>query len=221
MGYTSESSGSNIKKLQDRIATLPHQPKTLSVKANLSTVEGSKKLIDELTQWTDGSLKLDILVNNAGLEVVKPLGKISVEDYDAVYNLNVRGALLLTQAVLPFLNPNSRVINLTSVGARTGFKELSLYCSSKAAVEGLTRCWAAELGVNGTTVNAVAPGPVQSDMLDNIPADIVKMQKDNTPIQNRLGTVQEVSNIVAWLASPSSSWVTGQVICASGGWAMY
>ena len=184
-------------------------------------MEGSKKLIDELTQWTDGSLKLDILVNNAGLEVVKPLGKISVEDYDAVYNLNVRGAILLTQAVLPFLNPNSRVINLTSVGARTGFKELSLYCSSKAAVEGLTRCWAAELGVNGTTVNAVAPGPVQSDMLDNIPADIVKMQKDNTPIQNRLGTVQEVSNIVAWLASPSSSWVTGQVICASGGWAMY
>lgn len=192
---------------------------THAIKADLSTVEGPTEFINGLRQWAGDFLKLDILVNNAGLERVKPLGRIEVEDYEAVYNLNVRGAILLTQAILPLLNPNSRIINLTSVGARAGFKELSLYCSSKAAVEGLTRCWAAELGVNGTTVNAVGPGPVQSEMLDNIPADIVKRQKETTPVGNRLGTVEEVSNIVAWLAGPSSSWVTGQVISASGGWA--
>lgn len=87
--------------------------------------------------------------------------------------------------------------------------------------EGLTRCWAAELGGNGTTVNVVSPGPVQSEMLDNIPKEIVQMQKQQTPVQNRLGTIEEIADVVAWLAGPSSAWITGQTISASGGWAMY
>lgn len=88
-------------------------------------------------------------------------------------------------------------------------------------MEGLTRCWAAELGKNGTTVNAVNPGPVQSEMLDNIPKDIVDMQKAQTPLQNRVGTVEEVAAVVCWLSGEDSRWVTGQTINASGGWTMY
>lgn len=185
-------------------------------------MEGPKDIIDELLQWASGgNPKVDILVNNAGLERVKSLSELTVDDYNAVYDLNVRGTILLTQAVLPYLNPNSRIINISSVGARAGFKQLSLYCSSKAALETLTRCWAAELGENGTTVNAVSPGPVQSEMLENIPKDIVDMQKAQTPIQNRLGTVEEIADVVAFLAGPASGWITGQTISASGGWAMY
>ncbi|KAL2210705.1 NAD(P)-binding protein [Sarocladium strictum] len=164
---------------------------------------------------------MDILVNNAGTEVVKRLEDIQVSDYEKVYNINIRGPILLTQAIIPRLNPNSRIINIGSVGARAGMPGLGLYCSSKAALEGLTRCWAAELGGNGTTVNQVNPGPVQSDMLDNIPKEIVEMQKKNTPIENRLGTPEEVAKVVSWLASPQSSWITGQSLSASGGWAMY
>jgi 3-oxoacyl-[acyl-carrier protein] reductase len=85
----------------------------------------------------------------------------------------------------------------------------------------LTRCWAAELGHNGTTVNAVNPGPVESEMLANIPKDIVEGQKNATPIENRLGTVEEVAAVVGWLAGSESRWVTGQTISASGGWAIY
>jgi 3-oxoacyl-[acyl-carrier protein] reductase len=166
-------------------------------------------------------LKIDILVNNAGVEVVKGLGNITPEDYSKVYDLNVRGTILMTQAVLPYLPPRGRIINISSVGSRAGFKDLSLYCSSKAAIEGLTRCWAAELGHNGTTVNAVNPGPVESEMLANIPKDIVEGQKKATPIENRLGTVEEVAAVVGWLAGNESRWVTGQTISASGGWAMY
>lgn len=153
--------------------------------------------------------------------MVKPLGSITPSDFAYVYDLNVRGALLITQAILPYLAPNGRIINISSVGSRAGFKELGLYCSSKAALEGLTRCWAAELGKNGTTVNAVNPGPVQSEMLDNIPKDIVDMQKAQTPLQNRVGTVEEVAAVVCWLAGEDSRWVTGQTINASGGWTMY
>lgn len=96
-----------------------------------------------------------------------------------------------------------------------------MYCSSKAALEGLTRCWAAELGLYGTTVNAVAPGPVESDMLANIPKEIVQRQKDATPVQKRVGTPREITEVVVWLAGEHSSWVSGQVVNASGGWTMY
>jgi 3-oxoacyl-[acyl-carrier protein] reductase len=92
--------------------------------------------------------------------VVKALGDITPEDFAKVYDCNVQGTMLMTQAVLPYLAPGGRIINISSVGARAGFKDMGLYCSSKAAIEGFTRCWAAELGKNGTTVNAVSPGPV-------------------------------------------------------------
>lgn len=187
----------------------------------MSTVEGPQQIIDQLLEATGHKLAVNILVNNAGVERVKSLAELSVDDYDTVFNLNVRGVILMTQAVLPYLQPKGRVINISSVGARQGFKNLGLYCASKAAVEGLTRVWAAELGHNGTTVNAVNPGPVQTELLDNIPKEIIDMQKQLTAVENRLGLPQEVSDIVSWLAGDESGWVSGQAISASGGYAMY
>jgi 3-oxoacyl-[acyl-carrier protein] reductase len=207
-----------------RLGDLTKRPKVLYVPGYISKVEDPEKIIGGCKAWRSFSgteLKIDILVNNAGVEVVKGLGSITTEDYNKVYDLNVRGTILMTQAVLPYLPPGGRIINISSVGSRAGFKDLSLYCSSKAAIEGLTRCWAAELGHNGTTVNAVNPGPVESEMLANIPKDIVEGQKQATPIENRLGTVEEVAAVVGWLAGSESRWVTGQTISASGGWAMY
>ena len=98
---------------------------------------------------------------------------------------------------------------------------MSVYCSSKTAMEGMTRCWAWELGREKHTVNAVNPGPVPSDMLQSLPLEVIEKQKANTPIENRVGTVDDIAQIVAWLASEESRWVTGQVIAASGGCAMY
>lgn len=194
-----------------------------SCQTDLSSVDASKTIINTLDDWLGPNGHVNIIVNNAGVEVVKSLGEITPEDYAKVYDLNVRAPLMLTQALLPRLDPkgNNRIINIGSVGSRKGFAKLGLYCSSKAALEGLTRCWAAELGANGTTVNQVNPGPVQSEMLDNIPKEIVDLQKMQTPLENRLGTVEEIARIVTWLASPESSWVTGQIISASGGLEMY
>jgi 3-oxoacyl-[acyl-carrier protein] reductase len=202
----------------------PNRPEIFTVVGDISKVEGPEGVIEyckALRSSSGTELKIDILVNNAGVEVLRGLRDITTEDYDKAYDLNVRGTILMTQAVLPYLPPGGRIINISSVGSRAGFKDLSLYCSSKAAVEGLTRCWAAELGHNGTTVNAVNPGPVESEMLAKIPEDIVEGQKKATPIENRLGTVEEVAAVVAWLAGSESRWVTGQSISASGGWAMY
>lgn len=127
----------------------------------------------------------------------------------------------MSKEVLPYLRTPGRIINVSSVGARLGLKELSLYCSSKAAVEGMTRCFAAELGHQGHTVNAVNPGPVQTDVLDGIPEEIVEMQKKSTPIENRLGTTDDIAQIVGFLSEESSRWITGQAISASGVFSMY
>ncbi|KAK1754295.1 3-ketoacyl-acyl carrier protein reductase [Echria macrotheca] len=220
--YTSDSSSSKVEQLVSQISQLPGNPSARGCKVDLSSIDGPQIVLAELEAWLGADSRIHILVNNAGTEVVRPLADVTVADYEKVYNLNVRGPLLLTQALLPrFSESNNRIINIGSVGGRAGFKALSLYCSSKAALEGFTRCWAHELGGNGTTVNQVNPGPVQTDMLDNIPKGIVEMQKQQTPVENRVGTVDEIAKIVAWLASPSSSWISGQVISASGGWAMY
>ncbi|KAM7183471.1 3-ketoacyl-acyl carrier protein reductase [Rhypophila sp. PSN 637] len=225
--YTSDSSTELVNKMMDKIHSMDIpsniQARPWGCKVNLGNSTAPDKILSELDEWLGPNSHVNILVNNAGVEVVKPLGEISPEDYAKVYDLNVRAPLLLTQALLPRFDRDgqNRIINIGSVGARKGFPKLGLYCSSKAALEGLTRCWAAELGGNGTTVNQINPGPVQSEMLENIPKEIVDLQKMQTPLQNRLGTPEEVASVVAWLASDESSWITGQVISASGGLEMY
>ena len=208
-----------MNALVDQIHAFGNGSLAVKIQADLREPFSSKHIVDETIKAFGGSI--DILVNNAGAEVVKPLSDVSVEDFSFVYDLNVRGPMLMTQAVLPHLRAPGRIINISSVGARYGFKELSLYCSSKSALEGLTRCWAAELGAAGHTVNAVNPGPVQTQLLDKIPKDYIAMQKAQTPVENRLGTVDDIAQIVAWLASEGSRWISGQVLSASGGWAMY
>jgi 3-oxoacyl-[acyl-carrier protein] reductase len=219
--YTSPSSERLVKELSEKIASLDPASQCIGVKSDLKE-ECSPAMIVREAVAAFGP-QIDILVNNAGMEVVKPYTDITPSDFDSIFYLNVRAPLLLLQAVKPYL-PSSgggRIINISSVGARCGFKKLSLYCASKAALEGLTRSWAAELGAGGHTVNAVNPGPVQSELLDNIPKDIVETQKKQTPAGNRLGELDDVAQIVAWLASEESRWITGQALSASGGLEMY
>ena len=93
--------------------------------------------------------------------------------------------------------------------------------ASKAALEGFTRNWAAELGAKGTTVNAVNPGPVPSDMMNNLEKEVIEKLTEVTPVENRVGQPEEIARICAFLAEDRSSWVSGQCIAASGGFQMY
>jgi 3-oxoacyl-[acyl-carrier protein] reductase len=217
--YTSPRSEKAVDVLAERIASFQNGASILKLRADLRDPSAPNQIVQETLQVFGSDI--DILVNNAGVELVKALQDISSEDFSFVYDLNVRGPLLMTQAVVPYLRAPGRIINISSVGARYGFKDLSVYCSSKAALEGLTRCWASELGSAGHTVNSVNPGPVQTALMDNIPKDYIEMQKAQTPVQQRIGTVDDIAQVVAWLASDESRWVSGQVISASGGWAMY
>ncbi|POS68634.1 3-oxoacyl-(acyl-carrier-protein) reductase [Diaporthe helianthi] len=221
LGYTSDSSAAKVSDVLKRIQTLPHEAKAHAIKANLGQLDGPDNFVAQLRSLIGGDPKIDILVNNAGMGGKASLADITPKQYDDIFNVNVRGLLLLTVAIRPFIQPHGRIINLSSIVARFGLVDCSVYTASKAAVEGLTRSWAAELGNNGTTVNAVSPGPVPSDMLDSgMDEQMINFLKAQTPIENRIATQEEIPNIVAWLASPAASWVTGQCINASGGFQM-
>lgn len=208
-----------MDELIEKIEELNNGSKAVKVQADLRQVQAPDNIVAATRQ--EFGKHIDILVNNAGCELVKSLDSVTPEDFSYVYDLNVRAVLLISKAILPYLRAPGRIINVSSVGARSGFKDLSIYCSSKAAVEGLTRCMAAELGPKGHTVNAINPGPVQTDLLNGIPKEIVEMQKTMTPAENRLGTTDDIAQIVGFLAEEGSRWITGQAISASGGFSMY
>ncbi|KAJ5191013.1 cyclin-dependent protein kinase phoss [Penicillium cinerascens] len=167
----------------ERLPSEPEPSENLAGHANLSTTTGAQEVISQLkTYFGSDDLHIHILVNNAATEVVSNMQSVTLENYNKVFDLNVRGLMLMTQVAHPYLAPKGRIISLSSVGARAGFKGVSLYSASKAAVESFTRTWASELGGDGTT--------------------------------------EEIASIVGGLAGPDASWVSGQVISASGGWSM-
>ena len=216
--YTSASSEKAVNDLILQIQSLNNGAEAIGCRTDLGKLEAPKVIIEATT--SKYGPHIDILVNNAGMEKVVPFKDLTVDDYTQVFDLNVRAVLFLTQAVLPHLRKPGRVINISSVGARAGFAQLTTYCASKAAMEGFTRSLAKEIGPDGHTVNAIEPGPVETEMIEKIPKEIVDMQKRDTPMENRLATVEEIAVIVAWIAEEQSRWITGQTISASGGWSM-
>ena len=111
-----------------------------AIKSDLSTLEGPAYLVNETTNRT--GRKIDILVNNAGVAIMQPLKDITIQQWNTQVNLNARGVLLLTQAVLPHLARNSRIVSLSSVGARQGYVGSTIYNGTKSMIESFTRCWA-------------------------------------------------------------------------------
>ncbi|KAK5946105.1 hypothetical protein PMZ80_000245 [Knufia obscura] len=217
--YTSESSKTKCQTLASQVSKMSNGAKLVHIRADASNQGSAVRVVEKST--TAFGDHIDILVNNAAIEIDRAITETTKEDFDKVFHTNVLGPLLMTKAVIPHLRAPGRIINISSVGARVGYAKLALYSSSKSALEGLTRSFAAELGHDGTTVNAIAPGPVESDMLDQIPDEIKIPQRDATAVQKRFGEAQEIANAVAYLAGPDSSWVSGQVLNLSGGWTMY
>ncbi|KAF7591208.1 hypothetical protein BBP40_001867 [Aspergillus hancockii] len=164
---------------------------------------------------------IDILVNNAGLGDNKPLEEVTLESYTKLMDINVRAVVFMTLAVLPYISRGGRIINLSSISARGGYPTQSVYAASKAAVEGLTRAWATELGHKyGVTVNAVNPGPVDTDMYQAAgPVHLARMEEQNkkAPAGQRCGTPDDITDTITFLTEERSRWVTGDVICANGG----
>jgi len=219
LAYTSPRSLELTERIASYIKSLDNGSDATIVQADLSSVDAPEKIVSATLSAFGPDI--DILVNNAGVLLNRPITSTTAEDYAAIFDVNVRAPLLMTKAAVPHLRAPGRIINMSSVGARSGFANLALYTASKAALEGMTRSLAHELGDQGHTVNAVAPGPTESEMLDDVPKDIVAAQLKQTAVQHRVGTVDDIARIVAWIAGEDSRWVSGQTISASGGFSLY
>lgn len=164
---------------------------------------------------------IDILVNNAGLGQNRPLEDVTVDEYERLMSINVRAVIFMTQKVLPYISRGGRMVNLSSISARGGYATQTVYAATKAAVEGLTRVWATEFGHKyGVTVNAVNPGPVDTDMYRAAgPVHLKRMEEQNkkVPAAPRCGTPEDIAHIILFLCEERSRWITGDVICANGG----
>jgi 3-oxoacyl-[acyl-carrier protein] reductase len=160
--------------------------------------------------------KLDILVNNAGTAIPKPFEDTTLEEMDHVINLNIRGVFVTTQAALRHMNDDGRIIMIGScVGERNLTPGLAAYAATKGAVKMFAQSLAREVGSRRITVNNVQPGPIDTD-LNPASGDWATPQKSVTAL-NRYGTVDEVAELVAFVAGPESSYITGTNLTVDGG----
>ncbi|MEA1676025.1 SDR family oxidoreductase [Nitrospirillum sp. BR 11163] len=171
--------------------------------------------------------RLDVLVNNAGAGLPQPLAEMSPESVGAVFKVNVFGPALLARAALPHLRETrGAIINLSSTLARKPVAGFSAYAASKAALEQMTRTWALELAPLGIRVNAIAPGPVESDFLrdrmgfSEEEIAVIKAKEVEMIPLGRRGVPEDVAHWVMTLAAPGAGWVTGQILGVDGGFGL-
>jgi 3-oxoacyl-[acyl-carrier protein] reductase len=187
----------------------------LAIKADSADVEAVRKAV-ELTVDTFG--KLDILINSAGILVRGTIGAFSVDAFDRMVAVNVRGAFVAAQAAASHMTAGGRIVVIGSTAAdRIGFPGGSVYCMTKSALATLAKGMAIDLAPRGITVNTVQPGPTESDMT---PADGPRIDalKSLIPV-GRLGRDDEIAGLVAYVASPEAAFITGATLTIDGGYA--
>lgn len=162
---------------------------------------------------------VDVLVNNAGIMQEAAIAAITAEHIDRHFAVNVRGAILVTREVLPYLKDGSRIINIASELAYLGRANASVYCATKAAILGLTRSWARELAPR-ILVNAVAPGPTDTSLLAFNTLTAEQKRLETAHPLGRIGRPEEIASTVLFLAGSGATFFTGQCLGANGGAAM-
>jgi len=160
---------------------------------------------------------LDILVNNAGIVKDRTLKKMTLDEWHAVIQTNLDGVFHCCKYGIEILRDGGRVVNIASVAGLVGFHGQTNYAAAKAGVIGMTRVLAKELARRQITVNAVAPGVIQTPMLGEIKPEVMAEYLKQIPL-SRLGQPDDIANAVLFLASEESSYITGQVLPVTGGW---
>ena len=187
----------------------------IGVPTHLGDVDSLGTLVQRTVDEFGG---IDVVVNNAANALAQPLGQMTVEAWGKSYDVNLRGPVFLVQQALPHLKASSHgaVLNMVSTGAFIFSPTVSMYAAGKAALLSFTRSMAAEFVGFGIRVNALAPGPVDTDMMRNNPPEFIDVLTGTT-LMHRLATPDEMVGAALLLTSDAGSYITGQVIIADGG----
>ena len=192
--------------------------KCFTVQGDVSSFEDSERMVKDIIEEFN---HIDILVNNAGITKDMLLMRMKKEDFESVIGVNLVGTFNITKNVIPYMmkNRSGRIINVSSVVGISGNSGQTNYSASKAGIIGFTKSLAKEVGSRNILVNAVAPGFIETQMTDVLKEEVKEEISKTIPLK-RMGTVEDVANVVKFLASKDSSYITGQVINIDGGMLM-
>ncbi|MDU1314174.1 3-oxoacyl-[acyl-carrier-protein] reductase [Clostridium septicum] len=210
------NSDSEAKILEEELKGLGVE--VLVIKADISNFNEAQNLINSAKERF-GSV--DILVNNAGITKDGLVMRMKEEDFDSVIQVNLKGVFNCLRAVSPIMirQKSGKIINMSSVVGIVGNAGQINYCAAKAGVIGMTKSLAKELGGRGINVNAIAPGFIKTDMTNKLSDKNKEMIMENIPLK-RIGVVEDIAEVAAFLASEAASYITGQVISVDGGMSM-
>ncbi len=206
----------NIKNCKAVAAELEkYNVKSLAIKCDVS----KKVEVQNLFKQTISKFgKVDILVNNAGIFPFVAFEKMTEGDWDKVINVNLKSIFFTCSQAAKVLPAGGRIVNISSIAAFVGFAGLTHYCASKGAITGMIRALALEMAPKQITVNAVAPGAIETPGAAQ--PDEMKKQTVSTIPLARMGNPEDIANAVVFLASEKASYITGQTIIVDGGWTL-
>ena len=211
LNYRTEND--ELKQLKNEIES--KKVKCLTVQGDVTNFEDCKQMIESAIEKFG---KVDVLVNNAGITKDMLLARMKEEDFKQVIDVNLVGTFNMTKNVISYMMKakNGRIINISSVVGIAGNAGQTNYSASKAGIIGFTKSLAKEVASRNILVNAVAPGFIETNMTEVLKQEVKDEIAKNIPLK-RMGTPQDVANVVKFLASEDSSYITGQVISVDGG----
>lgn len=187
--------------------------KAIIYQADVSKISELKTMFETAKNTFGG---IDILVNNAVMPVLKPIIDVTEEEFDAMFNVNVKAVFFAQQLCATMMNDGGRIINLSSHTTFLFFPNYGLYDGTKGAVEQISRVFSKEIGYKNITVNVVSPGATDTPEFATRPHEL-KARVSAMSAMNRIGKIEEIVNVISFLASEEASWITGQNIKVNGG----
>ena len=190
-------------------------PDAIAIRADISEINEIKKLVKESIIKFKG---IDIIINNAGIQLPAPINETTEEMWDNTFDINLKGAFFCIKEVLPYMKQKTKgkIINISSIAALVGSLVSVSYGSSKAGVSNMTKTLSRELGKYNITINVVAPGPTDTDLMRNLGKERREIIQKETPL-GRIATPEDIAKAVLFFASNKADFITGQTLIVDGG----